>query len=74
LDLSKEAERRARLLDGQEAADSRLDLTLKVLLIGVSGAWAGDGSSLHCSHHRIAHVSVMSQIVMTAVSGVGRMK
>lgn len=38
-DLAKEAEKRARMLDSQETADSKLDVKVKVLLIGVSGGW-----------------------------------
>ncbi len=37
VDLAKEAEKTARLLDSREAADSKLDIKVKVLLLGVSG-------------------------------------
>jgi hypothetical protein len=37
LDLTRDAEKTARRLDSEQPADSRLDLKVKVLLLGVSG-------------------------------------
>jgi len=37
VDLNRAAERRARELDAAEAADSRLDIKVKIMVIGMTG-------------------------------------
>jgi hypothetical protein len=42
--LSRAAERGARESEAAEAADSKLDVRIKVLVLGMSGGWVRPGS------------------------------